>query len=85
MIILYVIQISVKLLATYRKKLPEGTKGCTCQIEVPTHSVVRHIVEQFDLAYDETNVVLLNGRVTDPEQKLKNDDVVCVFPALAGG
>ncbi len=78
-------QISVKLLATYRKKLPEGTKGCTCQIEVPTHSVVRHIVEQFDLVYDETNVVLLNGRVTDPDKKLKNDDVVCVFPALAGG
>ncbi len=78
-------QISVKLLATYRKNLPVGTQGNMCQIEVPPDTVVRHIIERFDIAYDATNVVLLNGRVPDPERKLENDDVVCVFPALAGG
>lgn len=78
-------QISVKLLATYRKKLPPGTRGSTCQIEVLPHSVVRQIVVQFDIAWDKSNVILLNGRVCDPDQKLENGDVVCIFPALAGG
>jgi molybdopterin converting factor small subunit len=78
-------QISVKLLATYRKKLPEGTSGSTCLLEVPTHFVVRQIVEKFNLSYDESNVVLLNGRVAEPEQTLQTDDIVCIFPAYAGG
>ncbi len=78
-------QISVKLLATYRKKLPEGTIGSTCQLEVPAHFVVRQIVEKFDLRFDGSNVVLLNGRVAEPEQTLQNDDIVCIFPAYAGG
>ena len=78
-------QISVKLLATYRKKLPDDTIGSTCQLEVPAHSAVRQIVEQFDLTCDESNVVLINGRVAEPDQILQNEDVVCVFPAFAGG
>ncbi len=78
-------QISVKLLATYRKKLPAGTKGSTCFLEVPAHFAVRQIVEQFELTYDSSNVILLNGQVAEPDQILKNDDVVCVFPAFAGG
>ncbi|MCJ7734920.1 MAG: MoaD/ThiS family protein [Anaerolineales bacterium] len=65
--------------------MPNGTRGSTCQLEVPPHFVVRQIVEQFDLTCDEFNVVLLNGRVAEPEQILQNDDVVCVFPAYAGG
>ncbi|MGB2965319.1 MAG: MoaD/ThiS family protein [Anaerolineales bacterium] len=78
-------QISVKLLASYRKKLPEGTKGSTCYLEIPAQIAVRHVVEQFDILCDESSVVLLNGRVTDPDQMVNNNDVVCVFPAFAGG
>ena len=65
--------------------MPEGTRGSTCQIEVPDHFVVRQVVEKFDLTCDEANVVLLNGRVAEPEHILQNDDVVCMFPAFAGG
>lgn len=78
-------QISVKLIANYRQKLPEGTKGNTCQMEVPTDTVVRQIVEHFEIAYNASNVILLNGHVPDPEQKLESGDVVCVFSAVAGG
>jgi len=78
-------QISVKLIANYRQKLPEGTKGNTCQMNVPIDTVVRQIVERFEIAYDASNVILLNGHVSDPEQKLKNGDVICVFSAVAGG
>jgi len=77
--------VSVKLLATYRSKLPEGSINNTCQIDVPPGTAVRQIVEQFDIAYDEHNVILLNGHVPDPDQKIENEDVICIFSALAGG
>jgi molybdopterin converting factor small subunit len=84
-VIIKSMDISVKLLAIYRDKLPHGSQNNTCQIEVPPDTTLRQVVESFDLACDDHNVILLNGRVTDPDQQLHSGDAVCVFPALAGG
>lgn len=78
-------QISVKLLGTYRSKLPEGSQNNTCQIDVPPGTVVREVVKKFEIAYDQGNVILLNGHVPEPDQELEEGDVVCILSALAGG
>lgn len=78
-------QISVKLIANYRAKLPPGTQGNTCRMDVSAGTLVRQIVEHFEIDYDESNVILLNGSVPNPEQELAEGDVVCVFSAVAGG
>ncbi len=78
-------RISVKLLASYRSKLPEDAQGNTCQIEVPPDTNVGQIVERFEISFDNGNVVLLNGHVSGPDQKLSPGDVVCIFSAVAGG
>jgi molybdopterin converting factor small subunit len=78
-------KVSVKLIATLRDKLPEGATDNACEIDVPTGSVVEDVLSRFDIANDGTNVILVNGRVPDPGQELAEGDVVCAFPAMAGG
>ena len=78
-------KVSVRLIATLRDKLPEGTTGNTCEIEIPAGSAIEDVLRRFDIANDHTNVILVNGRVPDPGQELSEGDVVAAFPAIAGG
>lgn len=78
-------KVSVKLLATYRKLLPEGTAGNTCIIEIPNGSTYESVLAYFAIENDETNVVLVNGRNPKPEDRLSEGDTVAVFSAMAGG
>ncbi len=75
--------VSVKLIAALRKKLPEGTIGNTCQLELPAGSSVKDILEHFDI--DDSHVVLVNGHSPDPDQVLQDGDKVSIFSAVAGG
>jgi len=78
-------KISVKLLATYRTKLPEGTQGNSCVLEIPHNSRIDHVLELFEIPNDSSSVVLLNGATFNSNQCLKEGDEVCVFSAVAGG
>jgi hypothetical protein len=78
-------KVSVKLLALYKVKLPEGTEGSTCEMEVHEDISIEEIMKSFDIAVDPSNVILVNGHVPEPGQKLNEGDVVCAFPAYAGG
>jgi sulfur carrier protein ThiS len=78
-------KVSVKLLATYRDKLPEGTTGNTCTIELPEGCTYAAVLEYFNIENDETNVVLVNGLTPEPGERLEEGDTVCVFSAMAGG
>ena len=78
-------KISVKLIATYRKLLPEGTAGNTVVLEVAAGATVRDVIRQFAVPYDASSVILVNGHTPDPDQKLEEGDQVVAFPAMAGG
>jgi molybdopterin converting factor small subunit len=78
-------KIKVKLLATYREKLPPDAKGNTCTIEIPEGSGVAVVFERFDIDYDNSNVVLINGLTHEQPPPLNEGDVVCIFSAIAGG
>jgi hypothetical protein len=78
-------KISVKLLTLYRNRLPEGTEGNTCELYVPEDTPVEILLARFGIANDKTSVILVNGIVPGPGQLLKEGDVVCAFPAFAGG
>jgi molybdopterin converting factor small subunit len=78
-------KITVKLLATYREKLPPDAKGNTCTIDIPDNSGVEVILERFDISNDNSNVILINGHSHDQPPELKEGDVVCIFSAMAGG
>lgn len=77
--------ISLKLLTIYRKKLPEGTRGNTCTLEVPDSYCVGDVLARFEIPNDATSVVLVNGFSPDGNQHLQEGDEVCVYSAMAGG
>ena len=78
-------RISVKLLTTYRKKLPEGTKGNTCTLQVPESYCVSDILAHFEIPNDVSSVILVNGLSPQGDQALNEGDEVCVYSAMAGG
>ncbi len=77
--------ISVKLLSTYRKKLPDGTKGNSVSMDIPDGFSLEDVLNMFNIAFDQTNVVLVNGLTPEDGQNLIEGDEVCVFSAIAGG
>lgn len=78
-------KVSIKLLTTYRKKLPEGIKGNTCTLEFPDRISVAEVLAYFDIPYDSSSVVLVNGQSPESNQRLTEGDEVCVYSAMAGG
>ena len=78
-------QISLKLIATYRKLLPDGTQGNTILLEINPGTTVEALVSKFGVPLDESSVIVVNGRMPVEGQQLEEGDVVSAFPALAGG
>ena len=78
-------QITLKLIATYRKLLPEGAKGNTIQIEIAEGSPVEEILTKYGVPGERESVILVNGHAPEPGQTLKPGDTLVAFPALAGG
>jgi molybdopterin converting factor small subunit len=78
-------KISLKLIATYRQLLPEGTPGNTVELEIAPGTTVEEVLSKFGVPLDETSVFVVNGRMPVEGQQLKEGDVVSAFPALAGG
>ena len=79
------ISVRIKLLATYREHLPEGTKGGVVEIEHKEGVSLEDALKPFNLPLDSSSVVLVNGRTEGLAYILKDNDEVCVFPAMAGG
>ena len=79
------ITVSLKLLATYRAKLPAGTSGNTVTLEVPEACTVTELLARFDLPVDRTSVVLVNGIGVSGDTLLRQGDEVCAYSAIAGG
>lgn len=78
-------QIQVKLFATYREYLPpECTKG-VLDMEASEGETAVSILTQLSVPTDGASVVLVNGRSPEPDRFLQEGDVVCAFPAIAGG
>ena len=77
-------RIQIKLLATYRQYLPPGSTGSSYEMEVPADTRVEALLPQLPTPSD-GSVVLVNGRGPQPGQTLQEGDVVCLFPAIAGG
>lgn len=79
------VSVRLKLFATYRRYLPSGSHGNAYDLEVPSGTRIADLLARFGIPADGASVVLVDGLSTDPEQVVKECDVVAVFPAMAGG
>lgn len=77
--------ISLKLLATYRSKLPEGISGSEIEIIIGEGNCARDVLDEYGIPLGQASVILINGQPAEPDQQLLEGDVLCAFPAMAGG
>lgn len=73
-------QVEVRLFARFRKGRPPRQK-----MDVPDGAVLRDVIVQLGLPVEQVTLPLVNGRHCDLDKPLQADDVLALFPALAGG
>jgi len=78
-------RIQVKLLATYRRYLPPDAAASSYTMEVRPDTRVEELLAGLPVGQGDETVVLVNGRTPEEGTVLREGDVVCLFPAIAGG
>jgi molybdopterin converting factor small subunit len=79
------VRIEVRLFATLAVFLPPESRDGAAILDVPDDSTVRDVVRRLRIPVDLERVVLVNGGDVTADAPLRADDVVSVFPPLAGG
>ena len=79
-------QITVRLLASYRRYLPDGhDEQAGYALEVAAGTSVADLLVDLPIPPTDAYTFFLNGRHADPTRVLADGDVVSVFPAVGGG
>ncbi len=80
------IEIHVKFYGGLHTRYPDLPLGqaLTCQIEVGT-TIANLLINRFNLPPDEVAITLVNGKRQDSIYRLVNDDLLVLFPPIAGG
>ena len=81
--------ITFKLYASLEKYLPPQAEGHAVILTVNDETTVQSVIDQFNISDKDAYLVMLNGVYIPPEnrqqQLLQDQDVVAVWPKVAGG
>jgi molybdopterin converting factor small subunit len=72
--------VEVRLFATFR----EGRFNKK-QLDVCDGYLLCDLLKQLDIPLNRVGILLVNGRNTSSQYKLIENDVISIFPAIAGG
>lgn len=83
-------KITFKLYATLQHLLPAGAVKNAVQIDVPDDATLYDIIDKHQVPRDLAHLVLINGVFhceadRDQPHVLKEDDVLAIWPPVAGG
>lgn len=79
-------QITIRLLATYRRYLPEGHDASSGYSQnVPAGACVRDVLDELPIPSSEAFTFLVNGRHARRDQVLQAGDIIALFPSAGGG
>ena len=83
-------KITFKLYATLQDLLPAGAVKNAIPIEVADDASLNNIIDQFKIPRKSAHLVLVNGVYQaeadrDVPNRLKDDDVLAIWPPVAGG
>jgi sulfur-carrier protein len=79
-------KITVKLFANLVQYSPNPSySGAPFSLEVETGSTLSDLAAQLNLPGDLVKVMFVNGIICEPDQVLKENDVVGIFPPVGGG
>ena len=78
-------KVEVRLFANLAKLLPPGSQSKRAAITVRKDATVSDLLDKLNIPEKVTNIIMVNGVHKDRDTELKEDDVVSVFPPIAGG
>jgi molybdopterin synthase sulfur carrier subunit len=79
------VRVEVQLFATLAAYLPRDNRDGRAALEIPDGSTLADICAILRLPADLSCVYLVNGQEAAPDRRLDRDDLVSIFPPLAGG
>ena len=81
--------LTVKLYASLGQYLPASAVKNKLEVEVPQDTTPNQILQRFNVPQELAHLVLINGVFTLPKERnnkvLQEDDVLAVWPPIAGG
>ncbi len=72
--------VEVKLFATYRQGRFKVKK-----MELAEGALLRDVIEPLGLPDEPPKILMVNGISADEDHKLSDNDVIAIFPMIAGG
>ncbi|MBI5167405.1 MAG: MoaD/ThiS family protein [candidate division NC10 bacterium] len=78
-------KVKVQLFATLSLYLPRGVENRTATLDLPEGASVAEAFRVLRLPDDLPKLILLNGINVKEDARLKEGDVLSVFPPIAGG
>jgi len=79
-------EINLKLFATLRKKLPQGSSRGKATLDLADNVTINDLIQHLDIPLELAQMVLVNGEQTrEFERALADGDQVSIFPPVAGG
>jgi molybdopterin converting factor small subunit len=77
--------VTVKLFATLVRFKDGSRAGRPFEMELPEGSMVQDLINLLNIPVEETHVVFINNIIEERGSKLKDGDVVGMFPPVGGG
>ena len=78
-------KIEVNLFASFRKYLPDQTKGHTFYMDLEQGTTVGQVLDGLNIPSESPKILFINGIIVKEEAILKEGDRAGIFPPLAGG
>ena len=78
-------RVEVRLFATLAAFLPPQGRDGVAELEIPDGSTILDVTHHLGIPLDLARVVLVNGHDVGTEAPLAAQDIVTIFPPLAGG
>lgn len=82
-------KVTLKMFAMLDRYLPAGAQDNAVDVEIDDGTTAADLIARFNLPPEMCHLVLLNGDYLQPDQRgvraLANEDVVAVWPPIAGG
>lgn len=77
--------VTMKLFATLVRFKDGSRAGRPFEVELPEGSIVQDLIDHLKIPPEETHVIFINNIIEGADSKLKDRDVVGMFPPVGGG
>jgi molybdopterin synthase sulfur carrier subunit len=78
-------RVTVKLFATLARFKSNAKTGKAFEVDLPESAAVQDLIDILQIPREETHIVFINSIIQEPGTKLKDGDVVGLFPPVGGG